>query len=117
MSASRLWLLWLGLLAAPIAWFGQLALGYQSDESGCAAGGGAGAVFGLGTDSAALAITVVALVVALAGMGSAIATWRGSDVSYARFLGFAGFVGSAILLVTIVLAGIGVAVLDPCGQS
>jgi hypothetical protein len=116
-SAGRLSLLWLGIVAAPVAWFAALAIGYEADDGGCATGGGAGDVFGIGAGSAALAVTVVAGVVAVLGTAAAIATWRRSDIAYARFLGFAGFLGGAILIAAIVLSGIGVVVLDPCGQS
>lgn len=117
MNAGRLSLLWLGLVAAPVAWFAQLVLGYEADDAGCATGGGAGDVFGVGAASAALVVTVVAGVVAVLGTAAAIATWRRSDLAYARFLGFAGFLGGAIFISAIVLSGIGVVVLDPCGQS
>lgn len=117
MTAGRLALLWLGIVAAPLAWFGQLVLGYEADEGGCATGGGAGGVFGVGTDSAALVVTAVALALALLGTAAAIDTWRRSDLAYARFLGFAGFLGSGILITAIVLSGVGVVALDPCGQS
>jgi hypothetical protein len=116
-TGGRLSLLWLGIVAAPLAWLAQLLLGYEADDGGCAAGGGSGEVFGLGTDSAALVVTMGALALALLGTAAAIATWRRSELGYARFLGFTGFLGSAILIAAIVLSGVGVVALDPCGQS
>ena len=118
MTRGRTWVLWLGVVGAPLAWFAQLAIGYESVEGGCAPGGGAGEVFGMGTDSAALVVTAVAAVVASIGVLAALATWRADgDPGYVRFLGFAGFVGGAVLLATILLAGIGVLALSPCGQA
>ena len=119
MSGMRSLLLWTGLVAAPLAWLAQLFVGYEAVEGGCAPGGGSGEVFGAAADSAAVVVTVVACVVALAGTAAAAATWSARDEQpgYARFLGFAGLLGSLILLVTILLAGAGILTLDPCGQS
>ena len=118
MSRTRTLILWLGIVAAPLAWFAQLAIGYESVEGGCAPGGGAGDVFGVGTEATALVVTAVAAVVAGIGLLAALATWRGEeDAAYVHFLGFAGFVGSAVLLATILLAGVGVLSLSPCGQA
>ena len=119
MTGARTTLLWLGVMAAPIAWFAQLAIGYEAVEGGCAPGGGAGDVFGMATDSAALVVTLLALAVAGAGTLAALATWHGGDAlpGYVRFVGFAAFVGSLVLLATIVLAGAGVLALDPCRPS
>jgi hypothetical protein len=107
------------LLAAPLAWVLQLFVGYEAVEGGCASGGGAGDVFGLAADSAAAAITVVAGLVAIAGALAAGWVWlAGSEApGWARFLGFAGVLGSSLLLATILLAGAGIVALDPCSQS
>jgi len=118
-SGTRSLLLWTGLVAAPLAWLTQLFVGYEAVDGGCAPGGGSGEVFGASADSTALVVTVVACVVAIAGAAAAAATWSAKDEQpqYARFLGFAGLLGSLILLVTILLAGAGILALDPCGQS
>lgn len=119
MSGGRSLLLWTGLLAAPLAWVVQLLVGYEAVEGGCAPGGGAGDVFGTAADSAAVAVTSVACVVAIAGVVAAGSTWlvAGDDPGWVRFLGFAGLVGSLVMLATILLAGAGILALDPCGQS
>jgi len=118
MTRGRTFVLWLGVAAAPLAWFAQLAIGYESVEGGCAPGGGAGEVLGMGTDSAALVVTAIAALVAGIGVFAALVTWRvEEDPGYVRFLGFAGFVGGAVLLATILLAGIGILALSPCGQA
>ena len=119
MSGTRSLLLWTGVVAAPLAWLAQLFVGYEAVEGGCAPGGGSGEVFGAAADSAAVVVTVVACIVALAGTAAAATTWSARDgqPEYARFLGFAGVLGSVVLLVTILLAGAGILALDPCGQS
>lgn len=118
MTGGRALLVWTGLVAAPLAWLFQLFVGYETVEGGCARGGGAGDVLGRAPDSAALAITVVAVVLAGIGTVAALSVLVSKNgPGYLRFLGFAGVVGSAILLATIVLAGAGIVVLDPCGQS
>jgi hypothetical protein len=118
-TGTRSLLLWVGLIAAPLAWFAQLAIGYEAVDGGCSPAGGAGDVFGIGAESAALVVTIPALVFAAVGVLAALATWRsGADVAgYVRFLGFAALVGSVVLLATILLAGAGVLALSPCGQS
>jgi hypothetical protein len=116
-TGSRLFLLWVGILAAPLAWLGQLAVGYGVIEDGCSPDGGSGEVFGVGAGSTAVVLSVGAVALALVGVAAAFRTWRTASASGAGFLGFAGVVGGLILLATIVLAGAGVLTLDPCAQS
>jgi hypothetical protein len=117
-TGSRALLVWTGLLAAPVAWLVQLFVGYGVVDAGCARGGGAGSLLGATPDFTALALTVAAIVLAALGAAAASFVWISEDgPGYARFLGFVGVAGSVILLTTIALAGAGIVVLDPCGQS
>ena len=119
MSGTRALLLWLGIVAAPLAWFGQLTIGYEAVEGGCAPEGGRGDVFGtVGVESAALVVTVVAVVLACVGLLAALVTWRAdSAAEYLRFLGFISLLGSLLLLTAIVLSGVGIVALETCGQA
>jgi len=117
-SGSRALGVWLAIAAAPLAWFGQLALGYEAVEGGCASAGGSGDVFGIDVESAALSVTAVAVVLACVGVISGVVTWRGhGGAEYSHFLAFIGLLGSMVLMMAIVLSGIAIVALDPCGQS
>jgi hypothetical protein len=116
-TAGRATLLWLAVLAGPVAWAAQLVTGYGIEEYGCSAGGGSGTVAGVRTDRLELLVTVAALALVAVGALAALRTWRASDDApsgHVAFLGWTALLATFVFAVTIVLAGVGVLVLSPC---
>jgi hypothetical protein len=119
-TAGKLTLLWIGIVAAPLAWAAQITLGYGLVENGCASEGGAGEVFGVQVETAVYVFTAVMAVVAAIGGASAVATWLAPGTErrgYVPFLGFTALLASGLLLLVIVLAGASAFALDACAQS
>jgi hypothetical protein len=110
-------LLWLGLLGAPLAWTAQLVIGYGAQEADCAAGSRSGD-FSIHTVDAV--VFGVALIVALAGLAGA--TWvllRAADrPEDARgrgpFMALSGVLVSSLFGALVVMTGVGVLSFDAC---
>lgn len=126
-SAGRLWF---GVLAAPAAWSVAGLADYVAVGSRCrldpvGPGHPAGQVPGV-----AIALTVLALVIAGAALVVSWSNWNRvredagrlprtgepSALGRARFLSFAGMLGSILFLLGIVLLGFPSLVLNPCTQ-
>jgi hypothetical protein len=106
--------LWLGLLAAPVAWTAQLVLGYGAEEADCAAGSG-GWDFSSHTVNAIL--FAVAGAAALAGLGAAVWGLRAAEHDTRgriAFMAFGGALVSSLFVALVVMTGIGVLSLEPC---
>jgi hypothetical protein len=112
--------LWYALLAPPCAWAIQELLGWFFGERTC------GSMAPLSVRWVLLAISALALLVALAGMSRGWARWRGranaADVmdTEARdrieFMALGGFLVSSIFAIAIVWAGLSTAFLSDCGR-
>jgi hypothetical protein len=117
---------WLGLLAAPLAWSVQLGVGWWISGGTCADGTpewgplGAGAVRVI-----QVLVAVAALAAATAGLSCAWGAWRRYSPETARltamqgeqrigFMAGAGVLVSGLFTFAIVLTGIGVATVSVC---
>lgn len=116
-------LTWIGVTAAPLAWVFQLIAGYAFQEAGCAP---VGAVPVLDGDTAPWigAISLVATLLALAGVGAAALSLRAARANDAAdprgriaFMGNAGLVISFIFLAVIVFGAVAVPSLGACDLS
>jgi hypothetical protein len=112
-------LLWVGLLAAPIAWTLQHIFGFGLTQAMCSVGGSP-----LPVDGWTLAATILATLVAVIGGAAAVAAYvatrdAGSEIPGARvnFLATTGIVISPIFLAIVLMSGISVLVLPECHQS
>ena len=112
-------LLWVGLLAAPIAWTLQHIFGFGLSQATCNVGGNP-----LPLDGWTVAATILATVVAVLGGAAAVAAYlatrdAGTEIPGARinFLATTGMVISPIILAIILMSGISVLVLPECHQS
>jgi hypothetical protein len=108
-------LVWIGVLAPPFAWAGQLITGYLIEEGGC--GRPASALWGVDVETiSALAIAAAAIVAALGWLASLRAAR--SESSDARgltaFLATAGLVGAPIFLLAIILDAVALTRLNGC---
>jgi hypothetical protein len=110
--------LWFGLLAAPLAWATQLVVAYGTEEMECPLSH-AGTVAGVRLDTFVGVVTVVAALVAVAGLVVALAGALGAGLAQdplgrAGFMAWGGALVSAVFLGAIILAGSSVVTLDPC---
>ena len=112
---------WTGVLAAPLAWVGQLVVGYGVEEADC---NEAGIRWDVGTTGWNLALLIATVAVGAAGLLAALALWRsaraqGADDPRGRvaFLAWWGVFSSAIFVTLILLGGIGSLFLEPCFQG
>jgi protein-S-isoprenylcysteine O-methyltransferase Ste14 len=110
--------MWIGLLAAPAAWFVQFTVGQWLSAVTCTPSGR-----GLPVHGWALPATVVAALVALLGGLSAFATFRATREldqdadpprGRIRFLGIVGMVTSPLFLFVILMGGLGALSLSTC---
>jgi hypothetical protein len=109
--------LWVGLMAAPLAWATQLVLGYGSEELACSSRAAATTVAGLELDRFVTVVSLAAALVALGGLVVAVTnavSARGDALGRVSFMAAAGILVSAVFLGAIVLAGSATVVLDPC---
>jgi hypothetical protein len=104
-------LMWIGVMAAPIAWFTQFTVGQYLSVVACTPGGG-----GISVHGWALPATVVAGLVAVGGGLCALATFRAtrevkddSDPPLGRihFMGVVGMIASPLFLFIILMGGLG----------
>lgn len=110
--------LWFGLLAAPVAWATQLVLAYGAEQMECPLSH-SGTVAGVHVDTFVGVVTVVAALVAAAGLVVALASALGAGLAQdplgrAGFMAWGGVLVSAVFLGAIILAGSSVVTLDPC---
>jgi hypothetical protein len=108
--------LWVGLLAAPLAWATQLLLGWGSEELGCPTSAST-TVAGLELDNFVVVVSLAAATVALGGLVVAVTSTlsaRDDTLGRVSFMAAAGILVSAVFLGAIVLAGSAALVLDPC---
>jgi hypothetical protein len=111
--------LWFALLGPPLAWTGQLVLGYGVEEADC---GKAGTHWVLHTTAWEAALLALAGAVGLGGLLAAVALWRGSERQEPDprgriwFLAVSALLIDGLFLALILLTGIGALVLDPCDR-
>ena len=111
-------LLWLGVVAAPAAWTVQLVLGSELEELSCSPQPAAGEIWGTSNVTWIALVSLVAGLVAAAGVAAALHSYhavRRSPES-GRGAGWVGLLASASLLTsTVLLAGVvaGAALLIP----
>ena len=107
-------LLLFGLLAAPLAWAGQLVAGYQLGDARCSV---AGMRWGFDSEAGEAAVLGVALAVAVGGL--AVSWWlersAGRDArGRVAFMAGGGIFVSAIFLVLILMGGIAALSIEHC---
>jgi hypothetical protein len=111
--------LWFALLGPPLAWATQLVVGYGVEEADC---GKAGAHWSLHVTAWEAALLGLCGVVGAAGLGAAVALWRGSERQEPdprgriAFLAVSALLIDGLFLALILLTGIGTVVLDPCDR-
>jgi hypothetical protein len=113
-SASAL--AWFSVLAPPLAWAAQLAIGYSLQEAGC--GRPDSDLWGLGLDGLTAAVIIACALLACLGGLAGVAAFRSARVSdplgRVEFMAVAGIAAGFIFLVAIALSGIALVPLDPC---
>jgi hypothetical protein len=115
--SSRVFVLF-AVVGAPLAWMGQLTVGYAFEDVGCAPPDGL-AVWNVGVGSLHVVVGVVALVVALASLACAVVLRLDAEgvglAGFDRtFLGTFGVLFGYLFGLTIVLTAIGSIVLGTC---
>lgn len=116
--------LWVGVLAAPVAWAGQLLAGSEIEELACTPPPADGEVLGLSTDTAITAISAAAALIAFGGLLAAVGAIRrvrrapeDDPNGRKRFMAQTGALSSALFVLLIVMGGALVLVLDRCRVS
>jgi ABC-type iron transport system FetAB permease component len=118
-------LMWVGLLAAPAAWTGQLVAGVWLQIARCH-DRAYGASSGLPVDAVTIAVGAAAAALALIGLFAAIAAWwatrRADDddpppSGRIHFLGVVGITISPLFLAMIVMSSAGGIAIVECVQS
>jgi hypothetical protein len=111
-------LMWIGVAAAPLAWFTQFSVGQYLSVVSCTPGGG-----GISVHGWTLPATVVAALVAVTGGLCALATFRATrdadndtdpPLGRVHFMGIVGMIGSPLFLCIILLGGLGTLELAGC---
>jgi hypothetical protein len=120
-------LLWFGVLAAPLAWTAQVIIAPDIAEILCYPGAetsGRGEIYGFALESFLLALTLVLLLVALAGLLVALGCLRGlratDDSTPARratWMAGAGILVSALFAIAIAVGFIPLIFLGSCTTS
>jgi hypothetical protein len=113
---------WFGLLGAPLAWTGQLLLGFGFVEGSC---NSSGDLWGIAPSTWEIAVTAAAVAVALAAEGAALAVWRetsriegdGPPVGRVRFFAAGSLVVGVVFLGVILMSGLGATHLAGCRQG
>jgi len=122
--------LWFGVIAAPVAWLTAELVGYLLVAQGCGWSTASRAYAMPGAFAIFVAVTIVCLLVALAGLVVARANWRriadaapeppiGAEPALAgrvRFLAFTGMVASGLFLLGLVLFGVLPLLLETCSE-
>jgi ubiquinol-cytochrome c reductase cytochrome c subunit len=104
--------LWFGILGAPIAWVVQHVAGYGFTVARCGGGGG-----GVNLDAWTIAVTALAVLVALAAELTAIATFRATRDGREHFLSVIGVTIGPLFVAMMLMSGLGVVALTPCAQA
>jgi hypothetical protein len=103
--------MWIGVAAAPAAWFTQFTVGQYLSVVACTPGGG-----GISVHGWALPATLVAALVAVAGGLCALATYRATSeadndtdppLGRIHFMGIVGMIASPLFLFIILMGGLG----------
>jgi hypothetical protein len=115
MSVRTLFL-WFGLLGAPLAWMGQLIVGYGVEEAACSA---AGAHWNLATTTWEAVVFAVAAGMAAASVAAALWICRATEPAqdpHGRigFMACGGVAVGVLFLLLVLMTGSGVLSLDPC---
>jgi hypothetical protein len=114
---------WFGLLAAALAWTGQLVVGFGVSLAACSAGS---ARWGIDVHTWELALTVAGAAIALLAEAAAVTLFletRGTDEydpppwGRRHFLVVAAMLGNALFFLVILLTGVGTLSHSPCAQS
>ncbi len=110
-------MLWFGVAAPPLAWVVQLLAGWMVDEARCSQGS---IRWGIDDHLWQAVISGLCVVVAIAGLAAAIATWRAVQAGAGDARGRVAFlattsVSAALLFVLLtVMTGVAVVSLGPC---
>jgi heme/copper-type cytochrome/quinol oxidase subunit 2 len=113
--------MWLGILGAPAAWTAQHVFGFGVTQAGCSP-----ANLSVPIDTWTLIATIVAAVLAIAGLAAALLTYRamrgtGQDdpppEGRIYFLSICGIVISPLFLAIILMSGIATLLLTNCHQG
>jgi len=113
-------LLFYALLAAPLAWTGQLVFGYGIGEARCSPGGSR---WGIDSQASELALTAAAGGIALSGLLTAgwllreLQRTGGDARGRMRFMASGGILVSTIFIALILLGGIASLYVSHCHQS
>jgi hypothetical protein len=102
-------LLWLGVVAAPAAWTVQLVIGSELEELSCSPQPATGEIWGTSNVTWIALVSLVAGLVAAAGVAAALHSYRAVRRSpeSGRGAGWVGLLASASLLTsTVLLAGV-----------
>jgi hypothetical protein len=115
------WLLAVAVLAAPLAWGGQLVVGWGLDELGCGRGvRPRGEIYGVGIGVIQVVVSMLAGLAALAGVAAAVRWRRHPDRAddargeRRRTAAMVGLGVSILFTALVVLGGLQLLVLDTC---
>ncbi|HXT14363.1 MAG TPA: hypothetical protein VN706_01955 [Gemmatimonadaceae bacterium] len=119
--------LWVGVLAAPCAWVLMEIVGYYLAARSCEPGTAGVPLLGTANPRVTqVIIAVVAIVVSLIGLVTAIGSWRAlpqpgreppSELGRAQFMAFVGVLTSVLFLGGIVMFGIPPFFVNACSQA
>jgi hypothetical protein len=111
-------LLWLGVVAAPVAWAVHLVVGYEVDETACENG-----VRTTSVEPTIVVLTVVLGAAAVAGGLAALTVLRGvrrgtieDPRGRVAFMAWSGLAASGLFVVIMVLVASALVSLDACGR-
>ena len=119
-SVAAMLLLWVGLLAAPLAWTAQLIVGPQVEETACTSR--AGVRWGVQLDAWQIGITLGCTAIALAGAAAALLIFRETRRQVAdergriEFMAVWGVMTSGVFLTLILLGGISAVFHTACAK-
>ena len=118
MTASRRFVLWLGVFGAPLAWSLHLVVGYWFEEASCSTGS---SHWGIAEHTAQIAVTASAVTLCVVGLAAAAwslrAALRGQlpdPRGRVLFLAVVGSGAAVLFLCLSALTGTFVIILDPC---
>jgi hypothetical protein len=123
-EARHSFLLWFGVLAAPLAWFAQIVIAPDIAEIVClpgAEGSGRGEVYGFAVETFVLTVTVASTVVGVAALAASVRCLRvlkraGDDTPGRRatWMAFAGVLVSTLFVLSIAVGYIPLFFLESC---
>lgn len=118
--------LWIGVLAAPLAWFTMELVGYSVAARGCDPSRGIPILGATSPSVMQVVLTIAFALIAAWGLLTAIGNWRavGSasgdeppEWGRAHFMSFGGTLASALFLLGIVLFGLPPFLVNACSQA